>query len=249
MPLTPRTPSAAGPAPAAARRHRSDGSGARAQLLLTALRLFSEKGFAKTSTRQIAEAAGANIAAISYYFGDKAGLYREVLTAPMGDLTAEISSDTQPQASLRQSLQGFFTSFLRPLKQGEMVQLCTRLHFREMLEPTGLWAQEVDNRIRPAHTALVKLICRELQIAKADDDVHRLAFSIAALALQMFFCRDVVDTLRPQLLARPTAVDLWRDRLVDYAEAMVGCEVGRRGAGARPVAAARPKKKSSHEKT
>ena len=47
---------------------RSDGIEARNRLLDTALALFAEKGFAKTSTREIALAAQINIASISYYF-------------------------------------------------------------------------------------------------------------------------------------------------------------------------------------
>src|SRR4051812_38465331 len=66
------------------RKQRSDGAEARERLLHTALKLFAEKGFSKTSTREIAQAAGANIASISYYFGDKAGLYRAVYTEPLG---------------------------------------------------------------------------------------------------------------------------------------------------------------------
>ena len=116
------------------RKQRSDGAEARAQLLQAALRLFSEKGFAKTSTREIAQAAGANIAAISYYFGDKAGLYRAVFTEPMGSASDDIAVYNQAHLNLRQSLEGFFASFLEPLKQGELVRLCTRLHFREMLQ-------------------------------------------------------------------------------------------------------------------
>ena len=60
---------------------RTDGVEARNRLLAAALKLFAEKGFANTSTRQLAAAAGVNIAAISYYFGDKAGLYRAAYTA------------------------------------------------------------------------------------------------------------------------------------------------------------------------
>ncbi len=210
------------------RKQRSDGAEARAQLLQAALRLFSEKGFAKTSTREIAQAAGANIAAISYYFGDKAGLYRAVFTEPMGSAGDDIALYNQAHLNLGQSLEGFFASFLKPLKQGELVRLCTRLHFREMLEPTGLWAEEIDNGIKPEHAALVAVICRHLGIAKADDDVHRLAFSIAGLAVQMFVCRDVVEAIRPQLLAKSSAVDKWAGHLVNYAEAMVSFEVSRR---------------------
>ncbi|MBF9647544.1 TetR family transcriptional regulator, partial [Streptococcus pseudopneumoniae] len=54
---------------------RQDGEQSRERLLRVALALFAQKGFEKTSTREIAEAAHTNIASISYYFGDKAGLY------------------------------------------------------------------------------------------------------------------------------------------------------------------------------
>lgn len=226
------------PARPASRKQRSDGVGARTQLLQTALRLFADKGFAKTSTRQIALAAGANVAAISYYFGDKAGLYRAVFTEPMGSAGDDIALYDQPHLSLQQSLNGFFSGFLKPLQLGEPVQLCMRLHLREMLEPTGLWAEEIDNGIKPAHAALVKVLCRHLKLVRADDDVHRLAFSIAGLALQMFICRDVVHAIRPQLLARPAAINEWGGRLQAYAAAMVEAETIRRKPARPPVARA-----------
>ncbi len=215
------------------RRQRADGVEARQQLLHSALRLFAEKGFAKTSTREIALAAGANIAAISYYFGDKAGLYRAVFTEPMGSAKDDIGLYDQPGFTLRQSLQGFITSFLAPFKQDELVQLCTRLHFREMLEPTGVWAEEIDNGIKPAHAALVAVLGRHLGVARADDALHRLAFSITGLALQLFMTRDVVQVIRPQLLAKPQAIDTWASQMVAYAEAMVGIEAAQRAAPPR----------------
>jgi TetR/AcrR family transcriptional regulator, regulator of cefoperazone and chloramphenicol sensitivity len=210
------------------RKQRTDGAEARQQLLHAALGLFAEKGFAKTSTREIALAAGANIAAISYYFGDKAGLYRAAFTEPLGCAHDDSALFDQPDFSLRQSLHVFITSFLAPMKQGELVQQCTRLHFREMLEPTGLWAEEIDNGIKPAHAALVALLGRHLGVKQADDALHRLAFSIAGLALQLFLTRDVVQAIRPQLLNQPEAIDAWAEQMVAYAEAMVGIEAAQR---------------------
>jgi TetR/AcrR family transcriptional regulator, regulator of cefoperazone and chloramphenicol sensitivity len=210
------------------RKQRTDGAEARQQLLHAALGLFAEKGFAKTSTREIALAAGANIAAISYYFGDKAGLYRAAFTEPMGCVRDDTALFDQPDFSLRQSLQGFISSFLAPMKRGELVQQCLRLHFREMLEPTGLWAEEIDSGIKPAHAALVALLGRHLGVKQADDGLHRLAFSIAGLALQLFVTRDVVRAIRPQLVDQPDAVDAWSEQLVLYAEAMVAVEAAQR---------------------
>lgn len=50
-----------------------------ARILSAATRLFAEDGYEKVSIRDIAKEAGAQSAAISYYFGGKPELYREVL--------------------------------------------------------------------------------------------------------------------------------------------------------------------------
>ena len=213
---------------ASGRKPRAGGQEARQTLLLAALKLFSEKGFAKTSTRAIAQAASANIGAISYYFGDKAGLYRAVFVEPMGIPAQDVAPLSQPRLSLRQCLEAVVKSFLEPMKQGELVQQCMRLHFREMLEPTGLWAREIDQEIKPAHAALLAMLRRHLGVARADDDLHRLAFSIAGLAMHLYLTRDVVTAIRPRLLQGPKAIDAWAAQMVDQAEAMVALEAARR---------------------
>lgn len=50
--------------------------GTAADLIVAGLDLFGRKGFAATSIREIAAAAGANVAAIAYHFGGKEGLRR-----------------------------------------------------------------------------------------------------------------------------------------------------------------------------
>lgn len=209
------------------RATRSDGVEARARLLHAALHLFAEKGFANTSTRELATAAGVNIAAISYYFGDKAGLYRAAYTEPMGTCSDMVASNLG-EVSLEQALRMMLTQIVEPMKLGDLVQLCTRLHFREMLEPTGLWAEEIDNGIRPAQVALVLVLCKHLGLAQPDDDVHRLAYSIVGLAIHLFVGRDIVQALQPQLLATPAAIDAYIERLLGYAMAMVTSEQTRR---------------------
>jgi len=50
----------------------------RKKLLRAASELFAEKGFDAVSTRDLCSRAEVNVAAISYYFGGKEGLYLEV---------------------------------------------------------------------------------------------------------------------------------------------------------------------------
>ena len=214
--------------PATPRPFRAGGAEARQKLITEALRLFSEKGFAKTSTRAIAQAAGANIASISYYFGDKAGLYRTMFLEPMGGPEQDLSVFAQPHFTLRESLAGLIGSFLEPMKQGDLMQQCMRLHFREMLEPTGMWAHEIDKSIKPAHAALVAMLGRHLGVKTADDYLHRLAFSIAGLAMHLYMTRDIVEAIRPRLLQGSTSIEVWAEQMVDQAEAMVLLEAARR---------------------
>jgi len=218
---------------------RQDGEQSRERLLRVGLALFAQKGFEKTSTREIAEAAHTNIAAISYYFGDKAGLYRAVFFESQGSPTDDIARYTQPGLSLEEGLKALYASFLEPLRQGELARQCMKLHAREMIEPTGLWDEEISTSIRPMHDALVVVLCRHFALRKADDDVHRLAVCIAGLGVHMHVGRDVTDVIAPTLNARPDSLDTWSDRLVMYAVAMVQAEAARRVAST-PRKAARP---------
>jgi TetR/AcrR family transcriptional regulator, regulator of cefoperazone and chloramphenicol sensitivity len=209
------------------RAPRADGVEARARLLHTAVHLFAEKGFANTSTRELATAAGVNIAAISYYFGDKAGLYRAAYTEPMGDCAVMNDVDLST-VSLEQGLRLMFTHIAEPLKQGEIVQLCTRLHFREMLEPTGLWAEEINTDIRQGQAALSQLLSVHLGLEQPDDDLHSLAHSIVALPVYLFMGRDILLALQPHLIETPAAIDAYIERQIGYALAMVEGEKLRR---------------------
>jgi len=215
------------------RAQRSDGEQSRGRLLHAALRLFAQQGFAKTSTREIAEAANANVAAISYYFGDKAGLYRAVFLEPIDAPRQDLSPLLNTTCSLTEGLRCMLGGFIEPLKHDETARLCIKLHCREMLEPTGLWQEEIHNGIKPMHAALVTLLCRRFGLRKADDEVHRLAVSIAGLGVHLFVSRDVIEALAPQLSASPEAVDLWTDRLMMYAEAMIDADEKRRKTAAK----------------
>ncbi len=212
----------------------------RERLLAAGLRLFAQQGFSKTSTRELAEEAGANVAAISYHFGDKAGLYRAVFLEPMGGAPdADIARFSPGSLSLRQALHGFYAGFLEPLKQGDTVRLCMKLHFREMLEPTGLWDDHLAHGIRPLHDALLLVLARHLGVpasaAPDDADLQRLAVCLAGLGVHMHVGRDVVDCVAPGLMAGPDSIDRWSDRLVLFGLAMVQAEAQRRGLAPPPA--------------
>ncbi|XKE45940.1 CerR family C-terminal domain-containing protein [Halomonas organivorans] len=58
-----------------ARHPTPEPSDTRERLIHAAIRLFGEHGYKATTTRMLADAAGANIGSIAYHFGNKHGLY------------------------------------------------------------------------------------------------------------------------------------------------------------------------------
>jgi AcrR family transcriptional regulator len=206
---------------------------ARARLLQVAIRLFAHQGYAKTSTRELAEAAQVNVAAISYYFGDKAGLYRAAFLEPM-DPTEDLARFTDPSLPLEHALAGFYAGFLEPLRQGEDARLCTKLHLREMLESTGLIENGLARSIQPLHDALLALLVRHLGLDAVDDELQRLAICIEGLGVQLHVGLDINEVIAPGVNTAPGAIDHWHGTLLRAALAMVQAEARRRG---RPLPA------------
>jgi AcrR family transcriptional regulator len=73
--------------------HSASEQDAKQKLIQTARLLFSQKGFEGTSTRDIARESGLNISLISYYFGGKEGLYKQVFMS-FGEHIAKVIDDT-----------------------------------------------------------------------------------------------------------------------------------------------------------
>src|SRR5438445_12964297 len=60
------------------------------RLLAAAAALFAERGFHRTTVRDIAARAGVNVAAGNYHYGSKKALYLEVLGAEFAQVRAEL---------------------------------------------------------------------------------------------------------------------------------------------------------------
>ncbi len=201
---------------------------ARGCLIMAALRIFAEKGFGAATSRNICELAGTNISAIRYYFGDKAGLYRAAFTEPMGGLPCHSTLATFANLPLPEALQLFFREFLEPLKKGEQLRLAMKLRFREMIEPTGVWKQEIDAEIKPQLDTLLWIIKQHLKMANIDDDMQRLAFAVIGMAVHFYVGQDVIAIIAPHLLDTPEEIDTLAERLAGYAVAMIESEALRR---------------------
>lgn len=202
----------------------------RENILFTALKLFAAQGLARTTVRQIAKEAAVNVSAISYYFGDKNGLYRAAFTEAMPCPVEDIKTVNQSNPSLEQTLNILFNGFVAPLKQSELVKLCLRLHMRELVEPTGLWSETINNDIAPRRQALLLVLQKHLGLPEIDDDLHRLAMSIVAMGVHLLVGRDVIESVCPQIIDTEQGLDDTHAALVRFATSMVEAEAMRRKA-------------------
>jgi AcrR family transcriptional regulator len=221
------------------RAARADGEQTRERLLMAGLRLFAEKGYAQTSTREIAAAAQANIGAIAYYFEGKAGLYKALYNMPiaqeLGQLPAQAATppaeqqlQANPQAWLRAHLAAFYSEFTESHKCGELVRLCTRLHMREMIDPTGVVGQTEDCSVLLHHRQIQSLLCQYFGQDAPDPYLQRLEHALVGMGMYLYVGRDMTDQLCPDLMASETALDTWRDQLVEQGLALVSVEQQRR---------------------
>lgn len=211
--------------PAAADR----GTVAREQLIKHATRIFAAKGFAGAATREICDAAGANVAAIHYYFGDKEGLYRAVLMHPIAHVTGQFGRFDDPSIPFEQVIRNVLGVFVDMALNDDPHELdVTRLHLRESLEPSAIFRDVVAQSIVPQHNALAALIAAHCGMKKPDVDIHQLTFAMFAMATDYCMSREFINMLAPQMLAQKRAREHIVERLAGYCVALLAHEKKRR---------------------
>lgn len=99
---------------------------ARERILEAAARLFAARGFAATTVRDIATAAGLNLAMIHYYFGNKEGLYRAIFEEKVAEVQGVLAEAASSEGTSRERLDRCVRAYAH--------FLCTHLHFARILQ-------------------------------------------------------------------------------------------------------------------
>jgi AcrR family transcriptional regulator len=181
----------------------------RRELLEAAGEVFAEKGFAKATVRAICDRAGANVAAINYYFGNKQGLYREAIKH-----WSEISRQKYPpdfglgaKPTAEQRLEAFIRSFLFRILDKSRPGWHGKLMTREMVEPTEALDELVESAYRPMNQ-LLRHIVRELGGGRlSQPEVRLCARSIMGQCLYYRHARSIIARLDPAEKFEPADVE------------------------------------------
>src|SRR3954454_20334276 len=97
---------------------KDDSDATRDRLIETACSVFAEVGYRAATIRDICAKAGVNVASVNYHFGDKLGLYTEVLSHSAGAETqsrirAAVAGSDSPEEALRAFVRGMFDKMCR----------------------------------------------------------------------------------------------------------------------------------------
>jgi AcrR family transcriptional regulator len=87
-------------------------SGVRERLLSGALELFNSKGYAATSVREIVAASGVTKPVLYYYFGNKEGIYLELMNSSFAEFEASLSRTTTLQGAVAERISHFCAMML-----------------------------------------------------------------------------------------------------------------------------------------
>lgn len=212
------------------------GAIARQRLMMAAIKIFAAHGYAKASTREICREAGVNVAAIHYYFQDKAGLYRAVFLFPVEQTIAASMAFSDPNLRFEEAMQIMYGAFLEPFKQSvdmdtdcaDCMRNALRLHLRESLEPSGVLGDALPRAVASHFLAIQAVLCRHLGLTKPDEDIEALALTLVGMATDYIMCADVNAMIAPSLSNATDAVNRMQKRFVRYACALLAAEIARR---------------------
>lgn len=190
----------------------------RQRILDAAGEVFAQTGFRDATVREICTRAGANLAAVNYYFRDKAALYIEVLDCARLCSTEQYPVDggLGAGATAQERLGAFIRAFVLKLFDRGRPSWLTKLISREMIEPTAAMDAIVERGIAPQFAYLSGIV-GEILGAKSDDPVVVYASaSIIGQCLHYHHCRAVTERMFPQYLADPAFVEKTADHITRF---------------------------------
>src|SRR5262249_31990220 len=132
----------------------------RDRLLTAAGEIFAEKGFHRTTVREICQAANVpNIAAVNYYFGDKERLYIESVKRAHPSHIDEVPLPQWPPTTPPvEKLRDFIATIVGRLIGHPWSPWQEQLMMREVASPTAAAVEMVQQFIRPHFDILLSII-------------------------------------------------------------------------------------------
>lgn len=188
------------------------------RILMAAGPVFAEKGFDGATVREISSAAGVNLAAVNYYFGDKEHLYLETVKRareirsqqePLPDWDDDVPADVR--------LLGFVQTLLRRMVGLKAAPWQVRLMMREIVEPTGACRDLVQEYFRPTFETLLTIVQEIVGTPIPRHRLEQLGFSIVGQCFHYRVAGEVVSMIvAPEDLERHYTTEALANHIVQF---------------------------------
>lgn len=139
------------------------------RIVEAAIPLFAIKGVSSVSVKEVAEAAGVNVALISYYFGGKDNLYAFVLEQQLSILGDTIDRIKQEECCPVGRIRRMAVSLAVLHRQNPYSD---RLFFSEVTNPTKCFDMIVRKAADRLHQFLRDCIIEAIDLGKFRPDLH-----------------------------------------------------------------------------
>ena len=204
--------------------------GTRQALILAGLRLFGRQGFAATSVRQLAQEAGANIAAIAYHFGGKDGLrtacaeeFGRRMGAAMG---ARPISDDASADGAREELRAIIRAMLGFLLGAEGASELVPFMLRELAEDGPGIDIVYRGFAEPMHRRLSLLWARATGAEAEDESVKLAVFALIGQLMYFRIGQSIVTRRMGWAAIGPQEARQITERIIRNLDAMLAGERG-----------------------
>jgi len=194
---------------------RRDGLSTRALVLEAAGRIFAEKGYQEATTREICQMAGANSAAVNYYFGSKEGLYDEVLAEAHRQIVSleQMESVVKSSLSAEEKLRAIFSLVLHAAANAQE-SWGVKVILREIAFPSGSLPDSLRKEIMPKAALMRDLIGQAAGVSGGSAEAARAAFLVMSpCAFLIFFSKVFRSGIAPDM----TDADGLRESMISYA--------------------------------
>jgi len=189
----------------------------REKLLEVAGPVFADRGYRAATIREICAGAGANVAAVNYHFGDKLGLYTEVLqqsvrAAQLKAVQNALDQDAPPEDILR----ALIRARLRSITGEDLPDWHSRLLAHELAQPTPALRYLIKKVARPIYKRLLRLIGEMIGLPPDDDNTRLCAISVVGQVLAYVLPGPLLAEIWPELKMTPEQVERVADHVADF---------------------------------
>jgi AcrR family transcriptional regulator len=189
----------------------------RDKLLEAAGRAFAERGYSSATVRDICKEAGANVAAVNYYFKDKLALYAEVLgqvarAANVDRVRAALDQEASPEDILRDAVR----ARLRGLHGQQLPDWHFRIAARELAQPTPAMSRVIDKVMRPIYERLLEVVGKIIGLSPDHEQTRLCTHSIMGQILLYVLAGPVLMRLWPEMKMTPEQLDRVADHIADF---------------------------------